>query len=38
MNEDGTIDVSDTAALEDLANELKDANVDVEKLVNDIVE
>lgn len=38
VNEDGTIDVSDTAALEDLANELKDANVDVEKLVNDIVD
>jgi len=38
LNEDGTIDVSDTAALEALANELKDANVNIEELVNDIVD
>ncbi len=38
LNEDGTIDVSDTAALDALANELKDANVNIEELVNDIVE
>lgn len=37
-NEDGTIDVSDLDALEDLANELKDANVNIEQLVTDIVE
>ena len=38
LNEDGTINVSDTAALEALANELKDANVNIEQLVTDIVE
>ena len=38
LNEDGTINVSDTEALEALANELKDANVNIEQLVTDIVE
>ena len=33
LNEDGTIDVSDTAALEALANDLKDNNVNVKRSI-----